>query len=219
MTAFQPRLYYYEHCPYCVRVLAFVGMAGISLKYTVLLNDDESTPKAMTGVKSLPILEKEQGEFMGESLDIISYLSDTCRYELVASSAWETTVTELLAEGRLMIYGLTMPRWVQLPFGEFATPEAVTYFINKKTQTIGDFATALANTPRLIQQLHQVFTQYTELFSTLTQKPQSVAAIMLFSGLYGVTAVKELQWSEEAERFMQTMFKETGMYGLGEQAI
>lgn len=201
----QLTLYYYEHCPYCVRVLVLAGMAAVPLKHRVLLNDDEQTPMTMIGAKMLPILEVAPQQFMAESLDIMDYLCAVSKFDLEKNHQDIQLVEEFLQQNRLLIYGLSMPRWVKMPFAEFATAEAVAYFTEKKTQTIGDFSLALQNTPTLSKALHTALADNTDLFERLANKPHSLAAIMLFSGLLGISSVQGFDWTEAAEHLMQTL--------------
>lgn len=200
-----PKLYYYEHCPYCIRVLSLAGMANIAISPGVLLNDDEITPVKMVGRKMLPILEIDTGIYMAESLDIMAYLGETYGVMLVHNTEWEQQVGDFLAANREIIYGLSMPRWIKQPFAEFATKTAVDYFVKKKTMTIGDFDTALVNTPILTAALNDNLRAAEDLFRQLQDNPRSYAAIILFSGLYGVRYVGGFQWPNAAKQFMQQM--------------
>ena len=65
------KLYVYDHCPYCVRARMIFGLKNLAFEKIVLLNDDESTPVGLIGKKVVPILIKENGEVMPESLDIV----------------------------------------------------------------------------------------------------------------------------------------------------
>ncbi len=207
----KPTLYYYEHCPYCVRVLTLIGMANIDVERVVLLNDDEKTPINMIGQKMLPILAIAPGKFMAESLDIVDYLSQMADFDLIEDKDKETQVNDFFADNRSAIYGLTMPRWVKQPFAEFATDEAIAYFVKKKTQAIGDFATALENSPQFEKDLHNSLLAAAPLFTALIEQPNSRAAIMLFAGLYGLRYVNDFAWPAEAQQFMQRMAKTSGM--------
>lgn len=210
-TSFTPTLYYYEHCPYCIRVLAFLGMAGIDINKKVLANDDEDTPISMIGAKMLPILEKEPNDFMGESLDIIDYLGKVYDFLPLKNTALENRVETALNNNRLSIYGLTMPRWIKLPYEEFLTESAVAYFTQKKTQTIGDFDTALKNTESLSADLYEGLARETALFAELREQKDSIAAIMLFAGLLGVSCVPDFIFPTEADAFMKAISQDTGI--------
>lgn len=206
-----PTLYYYEHCPYCLRVLALIGMANIDVQRHILLNDDEATPIAMVGQKMVPILALDENQYMAESLDIMAYLSEQAQFPLTTDAALEAQVTQLLADNRLAIYGLTMPRWVKQPFAEFATPSAIDYFVKKKTATIGDFDAALANTPALTADLSTGLNGAESLFTKLQAMPSSYAAMMLFAGLYGLRCVEGFAWPAAAHEFMRCLSKSSGL--------
>lgn len=200
-----PTLYYYEHCPYCIRVLSFLGLANITVDKVVLLNDDEQTPIEMVGAKMLPILATQPDNFMPESLDIIDYLSETYHYHLAKDEVLRQQVEAFLSAQRITIYRLMMPRCVQLPLQEFKTTAAIDYFVAKKTATIGDFDVAIQHSAEWIHSLVHAMIAATELFEQLSKKLSSEAAIMLFSALYGVFYVKDFPWPPAAKSFMQTM--------------
>ena len=69
------KLYIYDHCPFCVRARMIFGLRDVAVEEVVLANDDEATPIGMIGSKQVPILQKEDGSFMGESLDICRYIA------------------------------------------------------------------------------------------------------------------------------------------------
>ena len=71
------KLYIYDHCPFCVRARMIFGLRGVEVENIILANDDEDTPIGMIGAKQVPILEKDDGTFMGESLDIVHYIDET----------------------------------------------------------------------------------------------------------------------------------------------
>ncbi len=215
----KPTLYYYEHCPFCIRVLTLAGLANIDLQKEILLNDDEQTPIAMTGVKSLPILEYSPKQYMGESLDIIDYLCEKFSVELEKNTDELNEVNQFLQDNRLLIYGLSMPRWVKMPFAEFSTDTAIGYFVNKKTKTVGDFGQAIENTSVYSKELIVALEKHAPLFDKLVQKPNNLATIMLFSALFGVSCVKGFQWTKSSEIFMQTMAKLSKINLLTDKAV
>ena len=68
------KLYSYDHCPYCVKARMIFGLRGIGFEHAILANDDEATPNKLIGKKMVPILVKNDGSAMGESLDIVRYV-------------------------------------------------------------------------------------------------------------------------------------------------
>ncbi len=187
-------LYYYEHC------------------------HDEVTPLGLVGKKSLPILQKA-GQAMAESLDIIHILADDAGFSLQRDKSTEAAVDAFLQNNGLTIYKLAMPRWVNLPLKEFATDSAKNYFIQKKTASIGAFADALAATETLGTVINEALNEQADLFIQLTTRPNNLAAIVLFSGLHGLTAVKGLTLPPATASFMQAISQQSGVPLLTDKAI
>lgn len=212
-------LYYYEHCPYCVRVLAAAGLLKIKLNHHVLLNDDEKTPTDLIGVKMVPILALSPEKAMGESLDIIDYLSEFSEVKIEKNQADIKKVELFLQAYRSLLHKLCMPRWVKMPLKEFATSEAIAYFVNKKTDIIGDFDTAFLQTPTLSRDLQAAMAANAELFEDLQTKPNSLAGIMLFSALFGVSGVKDFSWPTAAGAFMHQFSRQAGIALLDDKAV
>lgn len=67
-----PKVYVYDHCPFCVRVRLALGLKGVKHDVVFMLNDDVDTPTAMVGKKIAPIFEWP-GTIapMAESMDIV----------------------------------------------------------------------------------------------------------------------------------------------------
>src|SRR5471030_504503 len=77
------KLYVYEHCPFCVKARMIFGLKNIPVEIKVLLNDDEKTPISMVGKKMVPILQKQDGSFMPESMDIVNFIDKSDRKPLL----------------------------------------------------------------------------------------------------------------------------------------
>lgn len=68
-----PKLYAYDHCPFCVRVRLAFGLKNIKYSLVYLANDDIATPTSLVGKKVVPIFEMpSKNIIMPESLDIIA---------------------------------------------------------------------------------------------------------------------------------------------------
>ncbi|GAB7197714.1 hypothetical protein OS11_39910 [Dickeya oryzae] len=128
------KLFIYEHCPFCVKARMIFGLKQLPVELCVLSNDDETTPISMVGQKMVPILQKEDGSYMPESLDIVKYVDELDGKPVLtgttnpAIDAWIRGVYDYAP--RLLI-----PRFSQADFEEFATEAGRNYFINKKRGT------------------------------------------------------------------------------------
>lgn len=145
------KLYVYDHCPYCVKARMIFGIKDLTFDMVTLLNDDEATPVSMIGQKMVPILQKEDGSFMPESMDIVRYIDGEFGIRKLVGGS-NPALAGWLAESRAYLYSLCFPRWVKVPLEEFATESARAYFSKKKEASIGYFAEAMERSDALIQQ-------------------------------------------------------------------
>ena len=145
------KLYYYDHCPYCVRARMAAGLLGADVEEVVLANDDEATPIGMIGAKQVPILQKEDGSFMGESLDVVRYLDREGRLKNEIRPEIQAWFDKVGGYNTKLVH----PRVVKIGLPEFETPEAVKYFTDKKEKNIGSFATNLDKTGQYVERLHE----------------------------------------------------------------
>jgi len=191
------KLYIYDHCPFCVRARMAAGLFGADVEEVVLANDDEATPIGMIGAKQVPILQKEDGSFMGESLDVVRYLDregrlkDETRPEI---QAWLDKVGEYNLK-------LVQPRVIKLELPEFETPEAVKYFTDKKEKSIGSFAANLEKTGQYVQRLNG---DLAELETLMTEGGAGLNGeigmedILVFPILRNLTIVRGVEWPQRA---------------------
>ena len=133
------KLYVYDHCPFCVRARMIFGLKNLPVELVVLANDDEATPIGLVGKKVVPILVKEDGTAMPESLDIVNYVDEHFG-EKILSEHVRPEIEAWLKEVGSYYGHLTTARFTQIGLAEFETQSAVDYFTKKKTEFIGDFA-------------------------------------------------------------------------------
>ncbi|OKB67014.1 glutaredoxin, GrxB family [Serratia marcescens] len=146
------KLFIYDHCPFCVKARMIFGLKDLPVRLVTLLNDDETTPFNLIGKKMVPILVKDDGEAMPESLDIVRYV-DGLDGKPVLTGHTNPAIAEWLQRVGGYSAKLLLPRVAQADFEEFATDSARRYFIDKKQATIGDFSDHLANSADLIAEL------------------------------------------------------------------
>lgn len=204
------KLYYYDHCPFCVRARMAAGLLGADVEEVVLANDDEATPIGMIGAKQVPILQKEDGSFMGESLDVVRYLDregrlkDETRPEI---QAWFDKVGGYNTK-------LVHPRVVKIGLPEFETPEAVKYFTDKKEKNIGSFATNLDKTGQYVQRLHE---DLAELETLMTEGGAGLNGeagmedVLVFPILRNLTVVRGVEWPQKVMDYLLRMSEASGV--------
>lgn len=203
------RLFIYEHCPYCVKALIAFGMKGIPVDVIVLPNDDEATPISMIGVKACPILQKPDGSFMGESMDMVHYLDQLDGTPLFGPSANREDLTVWLKRVNLLFKQLLYPRWITSPVGEFKTQSAINYFVNKKTKELGSFSEALANSDALIKELEKELELLAPMLNSkkYVNEQLTVDDIDLFGRLRAITLIKGLTIPKEIRDYIDYFSK------------
>ena len=204
------KLYYYDHCPFCVRARMAAGLFGADVEEVVLANDDEATPIGMIGAKQVPILQKEDGSFMGESLDVVRYLDregrlkDETRPEI---QAWLDKVGGYNTK-------LVHPRVVKIGLPEFETPEAVKYFTDKKEKNIGSFATNLEKTDQYVQRLNEDLAELETLMTEGSAGLNGEAGmedILVFPILRNLTVVRGVEWPQKIMDYLLRMSAASGV--------
>lgn len=201
------KLYIYDHCPYCVKARMIFGFKKIPIELVSLLNDDEKSPISMIGVKMVPILEIKEGNFMPESLDIVSYIDKQEGYSIVS---WEEDkrLKAWLDKNSQLVYKLAMPRWVQAPLEEFKTQGARDYFQKKKEAYLGSFEKCLKETKELVEKMKEEL----EKLEALLKKEQSFFSeslslndFHLFAFLRSLSIVKGLTFPEKTKRYTEEL--------------
>ncbi|MBL0319554.1 MAG: glutaredoxin 2 [Alphaproteobacteria bacterium] len=206
-------LYIYDHCPYCVKARMIFGLKNVPVQLKVLLNDDEATPHSMISKKMVPILAKEDGTFLPESMDIIRTIDALDGKPIVTSSPGNSKLDPWYAKSRQMVYQLCMPRWVQAPLEEFATQEARAYFIAKKEAMIGSFQQHLANSPELIRLADELLKELDVLIDSLefVHGELSEDDIHLFAVLRSLSIVKGITYPQNVEKYRQHLSQISGV--------
>ena len=145
------RLYMFEHCSLCFRVRMMAALKRLHLKETVVLDDDSDTMIGLVGKRVIPILVKDDGQPMLESMDMVSHI-DTGGERLLTGlernevAAWAEMFTGKTAP-------LTMPRYPLLGLPEFATVAALDHHNLRKRKSVGDFVELRANSRNYIKAL------------------------------------------------------------------
>src|SRR6516164_6456953 len=68
------KLYMFEHCSLCFRVRMAAALKGLHLQEAPVLDDDTETMTKLVGKRVIPILIKNDGEPMLESMDMVKYI-------------------------------------------------------------------------------------------------------------------------------------------------
>lgn len=145
------RLYLYDHCPYCIRVLLGARLKALPVELIYLPYDDAATPLRLIGRKMLPIWQDDEG-YMGESLDILHKI-DRMQGARLFDGPESAAITGWITAWKPVIWDLVLPRVADPRFPEFRSAQARAAFTAAKEQRHGSFPALRAGTDRLLAEL------------------------------------------------------------------
>ncbi|QNS14299.1 glutaredoxin 2 [Mannheimia bovis] len=200
------KLYVYDHCPYCVRARMVFGLKNLPVEQVMIANDDEATPVGLVGKKVVPILVKEDGTAMPESLDIVRYV-DTHYGNPIITENIRAEIEEWANNLSKVYNHLLLPRFVKLDLAEFEKQSAIDYFVEKKTESIGDFAQNLAETDKYIATVQPLIDELSDLIKSekALSGELSLEDIIVFPMLRNLTCVKYIKFPAKVLDYINKM--------------
>ena len=204
------RLYLFEHCSICFRVRMAAALKRLHLQETVLLEDDSQTMIKLVGRRVVPILVKNDGPPMLESMDMVAHIDSLGEPILVGPQrselvAWASATADKTAP-------LTWPRYALLGLPEFSTIAAHDHFIVRKQKRLGDLVELRARTCELIDELMPNL----EKLDGMIERPDAVNGkislddIRVLPLLRSAAVVKGLQFPQKVRNYFETMMARIG---------
>jgi glutaredoxin 2 len=204
------KLYMFEHCSLCFRVRMTAALKGLHLQEVPVLDDDTDTMTGLVGKRVIPILVKDDGTPMLESMDMVKYIEGHGEPLLTGPereevAAWADAVVQRIAP-------LTMPRYPLLGLPEFATVAALSHYRLRKRKAFGDFDELLAHTRRYIAELMPSL----ETLDGMIESPAAINGelslddIRVLPLLRSAAVVKGLQFPSKVRSYFETMMARTG---------
>jgi glutaredoxin 2 len=204
------RLYLFEHCSLCFRVRMIAALKRLHLQETVVLDDDSETMIALAGKRVVPILVKNDGQPMLESMDMVDYVDGLGGRVLTGPqrsevATWADRVFAAMPP-------LTQPRYPLLGLPEFGTVAALDHYHLRKRKTLGDFVELRANTRGHINRLMPDF----EELDRLIEEPLAVNGklslddIRVLPLLRSAAVVKGLRFPSRVRDYFEAMMNRIG---------
>ncbi len=193
------KLYVYEHCPFCIRARMIFGLKKVPFELGVIMEGDVETPTRMVGKKVVPILEKEKGVYMPESMDIVHYV-DQLDGAPVISGECDASIEAWCKENTRTVFNLAIPRFTRADFKELATPAAREAYTQREINAFGDLDTLMANTQTYIDTLSAELGKIEAWLSA--RNPVSITDFYLFPVLNSLTIVKVFPYTEALRGYL-----------------
>jgi glutaredoxin 2 len=204
------RLYMFEHCSLCFRVRMTAALKHLHLQETVLLDDDSDTMIGLVGKRVIPILVKDDGQPMLESMDMVAYVDSHCDRVLTGPQrsevgAWADKIVAKTAP-------LTMPRYPLLGLPEFGTIAALDHYNLRKRKAFGDFVELRANTRHHVNKLMPDLEELDRLIESplAVNGKLSLDDIRVLPLLRSAAVVKGLRFPQKVRDYFESMMSRIG---------
>jgi len=204
------KLYIFEHCSLCFRVRMTAALKRRHLQETIVLDDDTETMMALVGKRQIPILVKDDGRAMLESMDMVRHVDSfddpvLTGDERAEIAAWADRVPTKAAP-------LTWPRYPLLGLPEFATVAALDHYNLRKRKVLGDFLVLRAKTRAYIDDLAPDL----EELDRLIESPKAINGALSMDDvrvlplLRSMAVVKDLRFPRKVREYFETMMRRVG---------
>src|ERR1043166_4061130 len=127
------RLYLFEHCSLCFRVRMIAALKRLHLQETVVLDHDSETMIGLVGKRAIPLLVKNDGSAMLESMDMVDYVDGIGDRILTGPERDDVGVWAERVLGKLP--PLTQPRYPLLGLPEVVTVAALGHYFFRHSHT------------------------------------------------------------------------------------
>ena len=210
------KLHIYDHCPFCTRARMAFGLKQVPVELSIIMEGDADTPTRMIGKKAVPILEKADGSYLGESLDIVRYVDQQYgrpQFDGAADEQIDAWIKDAWATG----LKLFIPRFTKGDFAELATPEAREAYYQREQNAFGDLAALMAATPALLAEFAPKLDQLAPLVQH--RQARDITDILLWPVLRCLSIVKDLRFPAEVLAYARQLEAETRIPLLFDQAM
>ena len=193
------KLYVYEHCPFCIRARMIFGLKQVPFELGVIMEGDAETSTRMVGKKVVPILQKEEGVYMPESMDIVHYV-DQLDGAPVITGECNPVIDAWCKENTRAVFNLAIPRFTRADFKELATPAAREAYTQREINAFGDMDTLMANSQTYIDTLVEALGKIEAYLQG--RHPVSITDFYLFPILNSLTIVKGFPYTEALRGYL-----------------
>ena len=204
------RLYMFEHCSLCFRVRMTAALKHIHLQETVVLDDDTDMMVGLVGKRVIPILVKDDGRPMLESMDMVKYIDGLG--EPVLDGPERAEISDWADQFAPKSALLSQPRYPLLGLPEFATVAALDHYTVRKHKALGDLAELRAKTRDFLRDL----TAHLDTLDRLIESPQAVNGklsmddVRVLPLLRSAAVVKGLRFPDKVRGYFETMMTSIG---------
>jgi len=191
------------------------GIKKVPVELRVMSEGDAETPVRMVGKKVAPILEKDDGTYMAESVDIVHYVDGLSGERFLNGPGnaeidrWCETVTATL-------FRLVIPRFTRAEFAEISTLASREAYVQREYRAFGDLEKLMLDTPALLQEMNARLNELEPILEHRNEINES--DFRLYPLLRSLTIVRDVRFSSGTRIYIDFMSALTGVNNLFDQA-
>ncbi|CCJ73999.1 Glutaredoxin 2 [Cronobacter condimenti 1330] len=191
------------------------GLKKLPFEVSVIMEGDAETPTRMVGRKVVPILEKEDGTYMPESMDIVRYV-DGLTGPRVTDAPVDERIQAWCESVSTPLFNLVIPRFTEGDFAELATPQARRAYTEREQNAFGDLDALRAQTPVLLTQVNAKLAELEPLVAG--RQEIDTTDFILFPWLRSLTIVKGAAFGPQVSAYIERVSAQTQVALLSAQA-
>ncbi|PQJ66246.1 glutaredoxin 2 [Photobacterium angustum] len=198
------KLFVFDHCPFCVKAMMIAGLKKADIELVYLQNHDIDARIEKVGANMVPILQKPDGSYMAESLDVVKFIDNNDGCPVLAPEVHQDELVQWTEAARDCVPYLLYPRWLKVDLPEFQVEEAKTWFYNKKTPMLSvSFEQAFENSSHYIELTNKAL-QTLEWVTLPSERSNQLSYddIHLFPMLRNLTVVKGIQYPTRVRQYI-----------------
>jgi len=215
------KLFIFDHCPFCIKAMMVAGYKKADIEFITLQNHDIEARIEKVGANLVPILQKPDGSYMAESLDIATYIDQLDGKPALGQSVDANKIAQWSEKTRPYSSLLLYPRWLKIDLPEFQCQEAKDWFHDKKSAMIDEsFDEAFAHSAQYITALNVVLTELDWLILP-SERDNNLTYddVNLFPSLRNLTVVKGLEFPTQVRQYIDEVAALTNINLYGNVAL
>ena len=198
------KLFVFEHCPYCIKAMMVAGLKGLDVEEVFLQNDDVDARIEKVGANMVPILQKPDGSYMAESLDIAKYLDASDGASVITEGKIGEKISEILAQSFEFSGPLLYPRWLMIELPEYGSEAAKAWFTKNKSAMIGmSFEEAFSQSDEYLPKMNALLEKL-DWLTLPSERGNTISYddVNLYPHLRNLTVVKGIQFPQRVRQYI-----------------
>lgn len=198
------KLFVFQHCPYCIKAMMVAAYKNVDVEWVYLQNHDVDARIEKVGANMVPILQKPDGSYMAESLDIAAYLDALDGQPRLAAAQQGEKIAEWQRQIAPFNGPLVHPRWMMIELPEFQQPEAKAWYTKNKSAMIGmSFDDAYAKSAEFLAPMNALLAQLDWLILPSERgHTLSYDDVNMYPTLRNLTVVKGIEFPARVRQYI-----------------